>query len=319
VALLPREGHLACPCCGASYSLGDGFVDLVPKAELGERTAYADQEFQERLHARDVEPLLSARVKADMMRLFLRPGPDESVLDLGCGPGKLALFTGRDGARVTGLDLAPFFFPRARRTVDLVNGDLRRLPFRKGSHPKAYSLDVLEHLDEDGVREVLVETRRVLGPGGRLFVYTHAMESSSLAAFQRGVNRLARRLGEAGLLDHEAGALKKSDHRNPIRSHEHFDELAGGAGLRVTKRRYYNVILKPVVEDLLLQMVEHRGRKGKGGGAAPAAKDLSGGRPPGLLALLAGRALSWLLKWDVVLFGGVRTGPFFSLLETRRP
>ena len=34
-------------------------------------------------------------------------------------------------------------------------GDLRRLPFRKGAYPRAYSLDVLEHLDEEGVREVL--------------------------------------------------------------------------------------------------------------------------------------------------------------------
>jgi hypothetical protein len=28
-------------------------------------------------------------------------------------------------------------------------------------------------------------------------------------------------------------------------------------------------------------------------------------------------ALTWLLKLDVVLFGGVRTGPFFGLLRPR--
>jgi len=36
---------------------------------------------------------------------------------------------------------------------------------------------------------------------------------------------------------------------------------------------------------------------------------------PALLAVA--HALTWLLKLDVVLFGGVRTGPFFGLLVPR--
>jgi hypothetical protein len=35
--------------------------------------------------------------------------------------------------------------------------------------------------------------------------------------------------------------------------------------------------------------------------------------------LLLAEALTWLLKLDVVLFGGIRTGPFFGLLRPRRP
>src|SRR6185436_15809783 len=193
------------------------------------------------------EPVLSARVKADMMRRMLGAGPDETVLDLGCGAGKMALYAARGGRRAAGLDVAPFFLARATRELDLVLGDLRRLPFRKGSFQKAYSMDVLEHLDEPGVREVLLEARRTLGPQGRLFVYTHAMESSWLAQFQRLVNRLAKRLGRAGLIDHEREALRKSDHVNAIRSHEHFEALAAAAGLEVAERRYYNVVFKALV------------------------------------------------------------------------
>src|SRR6185503_16549530 len=191
------------------------------------------------------------------------PRPGEAVLDLGCGAGKLALFAARDGVRAAGVDVAPFFLPRAAREVDLVLGALRRLPFRKGAFSKAYTLDVLEHLDEEGVREVLLETRRVLGRDGRLFVYTRAMESSWLARFQRGVNRLARRLGQAGLIDYEREALRKSDHRNAIRSHEHFEALCAEAGLAVAERRYYNVVFKAVVEDLLLRLYEQWRRRGK--------------------------------------------------------
>ena len=330
---LVRDGEsLACPCCRASYALHPelGYADLLPPATVGDTTHYADHEFQERLRVTDAPPVFSARVKADMMLRMLAPAPGEVVLDLGCGAGKLALFAGTDGARPAGLDVAPFFLPRAAREVDLVLGDLRRLPFRKATFPRAYSLDVLEHLDEPGVREVLVEARRTVGPDGRLFVYTHAMESSRIAGFQRIVNRLARRLGRAGLIDHEREAMRKSDHRNAIRSHEHFEAMCAEAGLEVAERRYYNVFFKAVVEDLALRLYEQAGRRRAGGvGRRPAAGHAEGhAHPapgdapptpaPGRLAIAFALGLTWLLKLDVVILGGIRTGPFFGLLRPGR-
>jgi SAM-dependent methyltransferase len=329
-ALRRERDALVCPCCRARYAVREdaGYLDLQPRADLGERTQYADHEFHERLHVTDAPPVLSARVKADMMLRMLGPAPAGPVLDLGCGAGKLAAYAARAGAPAAGLDAAPFFLPRAAATVDLVLGDLRRLPFRKGAYARAYSLDVLEHLDEEGLKDVLVEARRVVGPQGRLFVYTHAMESSRLASFQRAVNRLARRLGRAGLIDHEREALRKSDHRNAIRSHEHFDELCAEAGLQVAERRYYNVVVKAVVEDLGLRLFEQarrratvRGANGRGHdhdhGHADATPGTLEPAPPGRALLGLATALTWLLKLDVVLFGGVRTGPFFGLLRPR--
>jgi hypothetical protein len=156
------------------------------------------------------------------------------------------------------------------------------------------------------------------------------MESSRLASFQRAVNRLAKRLGRAGLIDHEREAMRKSDHRNAIRSHEHFDELCAAAGLEVAERRYCNVVFKAVVEDLGLRLFEQWRRRGVKAEApdahAPQAHEshahahggatIGTSRPsPALLAVA--HALTWLLKLDVVLFGGVRTGPFFGLLVPR--
>ncbi len=340
VALREAAAALHCPACGVSYPLGDGHVDLSPRDAVGAVTQYADHEFHERLGVVDAPPVLSARVKADMMRGLLDLKPGDSVLDLGCGAGKFALYASDCGATATGVDIASFFLPRAAATLDLVIGDLRRLPFRKGSFAKAYTLDVLEHLDETGVREVLLEARRGLTANGRLFVYTHAMESSKLAAFQRAVNRLAKRLGRRGLIDHEREAMRKSDHVNAIRSHEHFEELCAGAGLRVAERRYYNVVFKAVIEDLLLRMIEQRRRARAG---APAAHEHDGPeaaapahahahahgpahdhapaaprKPPTRFELAVAMALTWLLKLDVVLFGGIRTGPFFGVLEKTR-
>jgi hypothetical protein len=107
---------------------------------------------------------------------------------------------------------------------------------------------------------------------------------------------------------------------NAIRSHEHFDALCAAAGLRVLRRRYYNVVFKAVVEDLLLRLYERRRQR-----AAPAAEPSAHAhaadgavRGPSRALLAVAQALTWLLKLDVVLFGGVRTGPFFGLLVAAR-
>ncbi len=315
---------LICQACRAEYSVHEagGYLDLLPKSRVGEISQYADHEFQERLGTREGPPFLSARVKADVMRSMLDPMPGEALIDFGCGAGKLALYAALSGASTAGLDVAPFFLPLAASSIDLVLGDLRRMPFRKGAYPSAYSLDVLEHLDESGVREVLREARRTIGPFGRLFVYTHAMESSRLASFQRAVNRLAKRLGERGLIDHQTEALRKSDHKNAIKSHEHFDALCAASGLRVVERRYYNVVLKAIVEDLLLRLYQQwlRPAAGPEGNAPLHRQTRSIGAPaPGRVASALAGALTWLLKLDVVLFGGIRTGPFFGLLRPVSP
>jgi SAM-dependent methyltransferase len=326
VRLEVKGAELRCPSCSVAYAVDAeaGYVNLVPRTSVGEVTQYADHEFHERLHVTDAPPVLSARIKIDMMLGLLKPRPGETVLDLGCGAGKFALFTAQNGVHAAGVDVAPFFLPRAARELDLVLGDLRRLPFRNGAYPCGYSLDVLEHLDEPGVAEILREARRALAPNGRLFVYTHAMESSKIASFQRWVNRLAKRLGQAGLLDHEREAMRKSDHRNPIRSHEHFDALCAAAGFAVAERRYYNVVVKAVIEDLLLRIVEQFRR-----GRAPADHGHTGTEPqtaatktigvpaPGFFVLGIAQALTLLLKLDILLFSRVRTGPFFALLVPR--
>lgn len=329
VRLERGDDSLRCPACATSYPVSKegGYLDLAPRRSVGDVTQYADHEFHERLLVTDAPPLLSARVKADMMRAMLDLREGEPVLDLGCGAGKLALYAHSCGARGAGLDIAPFFLPRAAREIDLVLGDLRRLPFRRGGYPCAYSLDVLEHLDEADLGDVLLEARRTLAPQGGFFVYTHALEPGVLAPLQRALKGLARLLGRLGLLDYEREALRKSDHKNAIRSHAHFDSLCREAGLTVAARRYYNVLFKALLEDILFRIYEQARRAWRGGtprpehdhghtpGAATGVPELHFAERPGRFAVAVGRALTWLLELDVLLLGGIRNGPFFAVLR----
>ena len=323
-ALEHRGEGFYCSCCLTRYAFGPSrdYVDLLPRADVGRVSHYADEEFQERLGVREGEPVLSAGVKARMVSRMLGLKRGDAVLDLGSGAGKFATHFAGEGASVCGIDMAPFFLKSAIQTVSLVVGDLRRLPLRNGATSMAYSLDVLEHLDEAGVREVLREARRAVTKDGRIFVYTHAMESSKIASFQRGVNTLAKRLGKMGLVDADKEAMRKSDHVNAIKSHEHFDEIAKSAGLKVSERVYYNVFAKAVVEDLALKVLEQRNRrKAKGASSNPETKEPAAashivGRPaPSASARFLARGLTGVLMLDVALFGKVRTGPFFGVLS----
>jgi SAM-dependent methyltransferase len=295
-----------------------GYLDLrPPPGTFSDLTEYAEEEFHHR--EGNLRPLfLSARVKMDMMRKMLKPGPKERVLDIGCGNGRFVYFGRPSCAELVGIDAGARFAPEALRSVDLARGDVRLLPFADGSFDKAFSFDVLEHLTEDGVARMLSEARRVLAPGGELFLYSHVMMSSKLALFQRGVNRLVRFLDRKGLVDNAPERERKSDHRNPLKSYGELEALVARTGFEIAKIRYYNVFFKAVIEDLMLPLVEHNLYSKRpveapleGRGHAHGSRKPDVGRwahPPLSLA-------SELMKLDVVLFGRVRTGPFFLLLR----
>ncbi|HSF18064.1 MAG TPA: methyltransferase domain-containing protein [Vicinamibacteria bacterium] len=313
-----EPGGLRCPRCRRLFpALADeGYLDLRPPADMfSEITEYAEEEFHYRL-GRLRRPFLSARVKLDMMSNMLKPTPGERVLDIGCGNGRFVFFERKSCGELVGIDAGAHFAAEPLASVDLARGDIRLLPFADATFDKAYSLDVLEHLTEDGVVRMFSEARRVLRPGGRLFVYSHVMMSSKLAAFQRGVNRLVQWLDSINLVDNAPERERKSDHRNALRSYEQLDAILARTGFAVDTIRYYNVFFKAIIEDLMLPLVEHNlyRRRAK---AQPVrdAETLAARPDVGRFWHAPLTLASFLMKLDVLLFGRVRTGPFFVLLR----
>jgi len=314
---------MRCRKCGRGFpALAErGYLDLRPPADtFDDLTEYAEEEFHHRAGA--IKPLfLSAKIKMDMMSKMLRPTPGDRVLDIGCGKGQFLFYNRASCGQLVGIDAGAHFAPEPLATVDLTRGDIRLLPFEAESFDKAYSLDVLEHLDEEGVSSMLTEARRVLKPGGKLFLYSHVMMSSRLALFQRGVNRLIHWLDSKGLVDNEPERERKSDHRNVLRSYEQLDAVLERTGFKIAKIRYYNVIFKALFEDLMLPLVEHNfftSTPSPGNGDERPAHDRhhESTKPDvGRWAHAPLMLASYIMKLDVALFGRVRTGPFFLLLE----
>ncbi|MGE3842488.1 MAG: methyltransferase domain-containing protein [Vicinamibacterales bacterium] len=334
--VLRNEQGLQCQGCGRTIPQRDAtFLDLRPALVFEEQTKYLD----DALHAdarqeRVSPPLLAAGVRNRMLRSMLKPSAGDAVIDLGCGSGRMMLWNRTPGAWSVGVDVSPFFALESRDAADLVLGDLRRLPFADATFTKGYCLDVLEHLSPSALREMLGETARVMAPGGRLFLYSHVRKNSSLALGLRGVNALARRLETLGLLDMTHERLRKSDHQNPLADIPELEAVVGDAGFTVRQLRYYTPLIGGVVENILLRVAERwlvrrRTRSLSRDLNAPGAESaaLRDTRAAAKATLARGgvllwtlRALTWMMHMDVMLFGRVRSGPFFALLErTARP
>jgi SAM-dependent methyltransferase len=321
---------VSCASCGRQYrSVKGEWLDLRPSEAFTEQTRYLDDALHaDARHERVSPPLLGSKIRNDMLRRMLAPSRDDLVIDLGCGSGR-ALVWNRDlGAAAIGIDISPYFSEDARREVDLLLGDLRRLPFADETFTKAWSLDVLEHLSPDALRAMLREAARVLRPGGELFVYTHVRKNAWIAGGLRGINALARRLERAGLIDMRQERLRKSDHVNPLRDIPDLEQVCAETGFRIRTIRYYTPIVGGFVENILMRMAEHalarRAARRIGGSIAEqdvharairearsSAKSRIAKSPATYAAL---RGLSLMMKLDLLLFGRIRSGPFFAVL-----
>lgn len=106
--------------------------------------------------------------------------PDESVLDVGCGTGTMALVAreavGAAG-RVVGIEPSLEMVAAARRkasrrgiSVQIEPGVIERLDFPDRSFDAALCLIVLHHMPDATKARGIHELARVLKPGGRLVV-----------------------------------------------------------------------------------------------------------------------------------------------------
>jgi len=108
----------------------------------------------------------------------LSPRPGETGLDIGCGPGLLAVELARrvgPSGRVVAIDTSPDMIAMSSRRaaaegfrdrVGALVGDAAELPFRDGTADFLVATQVYEYVPD--MKKALAEAARVLRPGGRL-------------------------------------------------------------------------------------------------------------------------------------------------------
>lgn len=107
-----------------------------------------------------------------MLPYLERLPPGSQMLDGGCGMGAWTVFLSSQGFNVVGLDISERTITRLKELLPrhrFVCGDIRRTSFHDGSFDAYLSWGTFEHF-ENGLGECVREARRVLKPGGLLFV-----------------------------------------------------------------------------------------------------------------------------------------------------
>ncbi len=112
---------------------------------------------------KDIKPLLR----------FAKDG--DTILDVGCGNGRLYQLFRDLSIQLTGSDISSGLIEIAKKTYTDATfevSDMRSLPFDDNAFDIAYSIAAVHHLPRAGQQETLREVARVLKPGG-LFVMTN--------------------------------------------------------------------------------------------------------------------------------------------------
>ena len=112
-------------------------------------------------------------------QLGLAPG--QTLVDIGTGRGELLAVAAKAGVQAIGIEYSDAAVALASQTLEthgvregarVVLADARSLPLPDGTADGATLLDVVEHLTPAELDAALGEARRILKPGGRLYVHT---------------------------------------------------------------------------------------------------------------------------------------------------
>ncbi|HEY0831242.1 MAG TPA: class I SAM-dependent methyltransferase [Candidatus Dormibacteraeota bacterium] len=166
---------------------------------------------------------LAARrnIVLDSIRQRYSTRTDLQILDAGCGTGLMLQELAPFGT-VEGVDISDeaLQFCRKRGLDNVRHADVTQLPFPDEQFDVVTALDVLEHLDDDTA--AMREFRRVLKPGGRVFVFAPAHRW--LWSLQDEVSHHKRRYVRRTLSD-----------------------VVMDAGLEIERQTYVSTFLLPVI------------------------------------------------------------------------
>ena len=111
------------------------------------------------------------------------------VLDAGTGSGRFAISLTKKATKVVAVDSSKEALDRAKEYIEeggheriyLVQADLKCSPFDDETFDSVASYSFAHHLFDEDLLTVLVESRRILKPEGRVFVLDHSPASKTLA------------------------------------------------------------------------------------------------------------------------------------------
>lgn len=165
-AAAPAPEYLLCPRCAT--------LNLWPLPAAETNAAFETPEVTAQMAAFDDRRLPWLLQRLQLIQRHMPAGAPLTLLDVGCGAGRLLGAAAREGWQVAGLELSPGFAAEARRHVPsatITQGDiLQAAPTRLGTFQAIIALDVIEHVLDPSA--MLARLSAMLPPGGLLLIQT---------------------------------------------------------------------------------------------------------------------------------------------------
>ena len=217
----------------AHYDLGNDLFALF----LDETMTYSCAIFED--HHETLADAQRRKLRRVCERLEL--GPDDHVLEIGCGWGSFALTAaGEFGARVTAVTISPAQAQLARERaadaglaerIEVVERDFRELD---GTFTKVASIEMLEAVGDKLWAPFFATCDRLLAPEGRACIQTILVADERLATYRSSPDWIERHIFPGCLIPSRA-AIRDALRPTSLRI---VDDAEIGAGYAETLRRW---------------------------------------------------------------------------------
>jgi ubiquinone/menaquinone biosynthesis C-methylase UbiE len=156
-----------------------------------------------------IQEELSGPAKDAWIELILENAPRKEkldILDVGTGPGFFPIILGREGHRVTGIDLTRNMIAQAKKNIadlgldaELLTMDCQELQFADNRFDLIICRNLTWTLDNP--ERAYAEWRRVLRPGGRMLVFDacwnlHLTSEEAAGEYKQKIAEIDRKYGE---------------------------------------------------------------------------------------------------------------------------
>lgn len=151
------------------------------------------------------------------------------LLHAGCGSGQTDGIVS-DKFNIIGMDnsqIALTLYQNNNSYSDIICGDITKIGLRDESLDGIYNLGVMEHFTKDGIREVLLEFKRVLKPNGKIMLFVPP-EYGSTVIFFKIVHYILNNIFKKNIYFQPAEI-------NRIKSLKDTQDLISGTGLKITE------------------------------------------------------------------------------------
>jgi ubiquinone/menaquinone biosynthesis C-methylase UbiE len=161
---------------------------IVTPKTIAHNSVILDQ-FTRQAHPFATSATIRNRGILDRILQITEPGPDDTVLDVACGPGLLTCAFARVVRHATGSDLTPAMLEQAKivqqeqglSNVTWELGDATALPYRDGEFSIVTTRFTFHHFLDP--LAALKEMRRVCRPGGKVVVTDSSPSAAKADAF----------------------------------------------------------------------------------------------------------------------------------------